>query len=594
MTLDTHALNRIKLASIALRKTTDVGALHFKSGTKLTRREYTEEEVQDLTDCVFLLRERVQEGKISFAEHLVDDFFRSFQAIRLRHDGLVDPHSVDGRIRSATLAIRAMKYRQDAKDAISLSTIQSTYFDFLFTQFGKFYDQMTELKLAPGDYAYLASQQTPIVRMVMAGVSGLAHDLTEFWKAVEDSGAYHLQDSTQLKATFSGDLFPAHWENAVSTAGLYLDTIVLPCPVIRISPLIGSLPDQEVVRLLLKHVLTAMTYRSIVEAEVDPPIAVVMPNVSDLEVETQQSVVERAKPETLKHAQYLFHRQFESIEHLKEFCESLKTVDQALAAIKGGDRLIFDTEWGGGPREQLERAVSERIGIFPGLDPSIAGSSILSYCVGRMPQALAAQEYAFHLGGTPFINAETSWKYYTWFLDYQGQSKPTTQSDNREEASHVVRALVSEADNNLGWLGNVPPETIVEIRKQGLSEEVRAILGQGIPELINADRSNYFRTADQVVDNLDRAFRKHQQDLRDARNKKLKLYGLDVGSCLAAGTLGVAAAITSNVGLGVASSLVGMAGLPNLKDIKSKFQAISEEDRLRRTSPTGLLFKHLR
>jgi hypothetical protein len=85
----------------------------------MEKRVYTGE-VQDLTDRVFLLRQRIEQGKMRVAEHLVDGFTKSMQAIRLRSDGKVDPDTVDGRVRATTLAIRAMKYREDAKKASTL------------------------------------------------------------------------------------------------------------------------------------------------------------------------------------------------------------------------------------------------------------------------------------------------------------------------------------------------------------------------------------------------------------------------------------------------------------------------------------------
>ncbi|MFG6416520.1 hypothetical protein ACG02S_21730 [Roseateles sp. DC23W] len=58
---------------------------------------------------MFLARELLQAGEVHFAAQLAEDFFRSFEAIRLRPDGKVDPHTVDGRIRSLTLATVAMQ-----------------------------------------------------------------------------------------------------------------------------------------------------------------------------------------------------------------------------------------------------------------------------------------------------------------------------------------------------------------------------------------------------------------------------------------------------------------------------------------------------
>jgi hypothetical protein len=125
-------------------------------------------------------------------------------------------------------------------------------------------------------------------------------------------------------------------------------------------------------------------------------------------------------------------------------------------------------------------------------------------------------------------------------------------------------------------------------------DEVRSLLGTGVSELIKADPNSYFRTADQVVSNLDRAFEKHQADLLEARNKKLKLFGLDVPACLAVGAVGIAAAtITNNPVWGVAAAMVSQIGLPNLKDIKTKYTQIAAEQKVRAASPTGLLFQHV-
>lgn len=553
-------------------------------------RIYTEEEVQDLTDRVFLLREQMTAGKVHVAAHLVDGFQSSLEAIRLRPDGKVDPATVDGRIRAFTLAIVAMRQREEAKKAASLVQIQEAYFGFLFEQFGFLYEPMVKAGANPAQAARLAARDQNLVKQMVQALPEIAERLNEFWGSVGDSAAYHLQDGQQLKATFAGDLFPAHWENAVSTAGLYVDTIVLPCPITRIAPLVNVMPAQEVAALLVKHTLTAMSYRDLAVADIDPPLALVVPNPSDVEPEGRQALVEDCEPLTCKHAAYLFGRPFESLDHLKEFCADLVTVDHVMAELKGQDRLLFDAEWDRAPRNQLLQAMKEP--VLPGLDRNIAGNYILKACLGRMPQAMATQQNAHHFGGTPLINAETSWLHYTWMLEYEGA--PAPNDPRQRQSMHVVRALVAEAGNNLEWLGNVPPETVLEIRKKGLAQEVRSILGHGVSDLIGINPDNYFRTADQIVENLDRAFREHQKVLSEAKLKKLKLYGIDVSACIAVGGMGVAAALTGSPTLGAVSGLLGAVGLPNLKDIKTKFSQIVAEDRARKVSPTGLLFRHVR
>lgn len=557
----------------------------------MSARTYTEEEVQDLTDRVFLLKEKLEAGNIKVASHLADDFLSSLQAIRLRPDGKVNPYTVDGRIRAMTLAVMAMKQREEAKKRGSLIEIQEAYFKFLFMQFGWLYDQMIKAKTNPYAVGQVLSRDDDFVKDLTGNLPTLVEAISEYWRAAAETAGYHLQDTYCLKATFAGDLFPAHWENPVSMAGLYVDTIILPCPIMRIAPIIKFTEPRQVAALFVKHVLNAMTYRELATTDVAPPIVLVVPNHDDFEGDQRANLVERYEPATLKHAQYLFGRNFESNSDLFEFCSTLKTIEGAVKELKNPDRLVFDTEWGKQPEAQLAEALKQNIHSLPNMEPDNAGHRIFQACVGRMPQAAGAQETATHFGGTPLISAETSWLYYTWFLEYQGAE--ATGNDAQRQSLHVVRALTSEADNNLEWLGRVPTKTIIELRKNGLAEEVRALLGEGIPKLIGLNPNNYFRTADQVVDNLERAFREHQKAIKEAKLKKLKLYGIDVAGCIASGGLAVAAALTGNVGLGVASGLAGAAGFSNLKDISTKFKAIAEEDRVRKMSPTGLLFRHV-
>ena len=525
-----------------------------------------------------------------FAPHLVDDFKRSYEAIRLRADGKVDPTTVDGCIRASTLALVAMRQREEEKKAVSLAQVQDAYFSLLFREFGWMYEQMNRAGANPAQAGNVFARNDEAAKAVADAVPGMAEALGEFWSSVGDGASYHLQDARQLKATFAGDLFPAYWENAVSTAGLYVDTIILPCPITRIAPLQAHMPAPQFVAMLLKHVFTAMSYRDLAVADVDPPIVLIIPNTDDVDQESRKSLVRRADPATRKHAEHLFGRAFESIEHLKDFCDHLRTIEQVLKELRAPDRLIFDTDWDRNPQAQLSQAMTENP-VLPGLEQDVAGHHVFSACLGRMPQAMGAQENALHFGGTPLISSETSWLYYSWLLEYEGA--PAGGQEDRQ-SMHVVRALVAEGQNNLEWLGNVPMETVLEIRKRGLAGELRALLGHGVSDLIGINPDNYFRTADQVVDNLERAFRDHQKAISEAKLKKLKLWGIDVTACATVGGVAVAAALTGNVQLGALSGVLGIAGLPTLKDIKTKLAQVVAEDRARRTSPTGLLFRHVR
>lgn len=387
----------------------------------MSTRTFTEEEVQDLTDRVFLLKEHLEAGKMHFAtKELSDGFFQSYEAIQLRPDGKVEPTSVDGRIRASTLALMAMRQREAVKNELSLAQIQQIYFDFLFREFGWLYEMMKKAGASPSESAEVLLRNDDMWQRLSKVLPEMVDVVREFWKGTGEAAGYHLQDGQQLKAVFAGDVFPAHWENAVSTAGLYVDTIILPCPLTRLGALLKASASRKIVTVVVKHILTAMTYKDIALADVDPPIAMIVPNRDDPSDDERSSLVLRAVPAICAHAKYLFGRTFDGVDDLQEFCLHLKTVDQVMKELKGPDRLIFDTEWGSSPSQQLSRAMIEHA-YLPGMaEEPHAGLQIFNTSLGRMPQALGAQEASLHFRGTPYINAETSWLHFTWLLEYQG------------------------------------------------------------------------------------------------------------------------------------------------------------------------------
>lgn len=554
--------------------------------------QQSEDEIRDLTDRVFLLQKKLADGKLHFAEHLVDDFYRSFKAIQLSPDGLVDPATVDGRIRSATLALKHFAYREEAKSELSIADIQENYFGFLSSQFGWMLDEVLKNRCTPEQFGRAVSGNPDFVKDLVNGMPEMVSDLRDFWSFASEVGAFHLQDSAQLKASFSGDLFPAHSDNPVSSAGLYLDTIVLPCPILRVAPLLGVFPDREVAALLIKHAVNALTYRGLATTNLSPPIAVILPHPDDITRGENSELLIRATPEILRHAEHLFDRRFDDLAHYREFCSSLNSVESALAELKRPERILFDTAWQRGAEAQLRRVIAEVQPTLPGFDPTNPGDQIYSATVGRMPQALAAKMIAQQFRSTPLISARTSWEYFRWFVEYQ-----TDENGHREQdpkAEHITRALIAQRDYNLSWLGNVPIDTVLEIRKNGQAEELRQLLSFGIDELISARPDNFHRTSDQVVDNLNRALDGHQRKILEAKKKKIKLYGLDVGSLVVTGTIAVTAATTASPLLGAASGLLGILGLPNLRDIHSRFKEQKAIDTERNNSLTGLLFSHVK
>lgn len=549
---------------------------------------FDEDYISSLTDRVFLIKSQLEAGKLKIADHLIDGFKESFNKIRLRPDGKVDPATVDGRIRAMGAAVNHFFERDEIKKKFNIIDFQETYFRILFGNFQQFYTDLIKHNVEPYQVANVISKDKTFVEHLDQIFPDLMSHIKEFWDAAYEIGEIHLQDGDQLKANFAGDLFPSYKENAVSSTGLYIDTMILPCPILRVGRLHGVTNKEHFCFLLLKHVLTCMTYRDLALEDIQPAIVLVLPDKRDFSNDGNEYLHERSTPFILSHAQYLYDRTFESIDDLYEFSKSLTDIDKVFKELKRPDRLIFDIDWGVGGRAQLERHLADPERLKSPILEGCPGMEVMFTCTGRMPQALAARLNAQEFQSTPYINAETSWIYYTWLMEYESLDF-NVDNDSLKEL-HMVNALSKGMQGGFSWLGDIPLSNILKIRRNGLMPEVRDILSSGISEVINSSPNDYNASSQRVIDNVDRAFIQHQRFIEKIKKEKLRILGMEVAPFIVNGAFGIASALINKPELAVASVALGNLGLPTLKDIKTSFKSRKVKLENYERTATGLMF----
>ena len=199
--------------------------------------DHKEESRRELHRRVEILREFIESGRLKVASHLADEFWESLSKVRVDSSGLVLPDTVDGRVRAATLAVSQLAYRNELKSKVSLGETQEAYFKIIHDNFSHFYDLMVEHGSDPHSFAKVVSKD-PKARVDLSGpIPDFIETISEFWESYGEAISVHISDTQQLKAVFGGDLFPSYAKNIVSTCGLYVDTIVLPCPFLRTADL---------------------------------------------------------------------------------------------------------------------------------------------------------------------------------------------------------------------------------------------------------------------------------------------------------------------------------------------------------------------
>ena len=529
-----------------------------------------------------LLKQHLGDGKIVISEHLRDGFPASFGTVRYGSDGEIDLSTVDGRVRSMALMMAGIDHRNQVKDATSLLEVQQLYFESIETNFGDLYQHMVTAGATPHQFSSALARHPENVDHLYPVISDFMGSLTEFWESAADVVSYHLQDMNITKGVFGGDLFPVG--NIASTCGLYLDTIVLTDPFMNCKSLFPRWGKEEAVRYLLKNAMNVLSYKELALADLPSPIVAILPFESSFKKEKYDTIAEWAKDDALIHAGRIFGRKFSSVEELRYFGASLDTPEKVAREVSDRERLLFDTEWTGSIEEQLQRAFQDW-GVVAGA-PN-AGSYVANQCLSRMMQATDLLAKSRSLGGIPLIEAETSWRYFNWKLEYDA---PVGEHNL---PLHLLQGLQWAGKNKMQWLGKIPPAALIEMRQQGAVDEIRSVLTAGVEEVSETNESNFMAIGEKIVENINDAFAKHQEALTEVKRKRLRFWGHDIGTWIVTGAIEVGAAFAGTPLFGLASFAAGqVTDAPKLKDLPKGFRDVAEERSKVQKSPLALFFKH--
>ena len=480
-----------------------------------------------------ILMKQFNEGKLKIASGL--QVIESLKAVRFSPDGNIDLRTVDGLVRSMALAAGYFHDREELKREVSLAEIQNTYFSFLEKNFGHFYKTMRKRKLNPHDAGMSLSRETSIIAGITKNLSEFLDTIENFWNHAGDAAHAHVEDMRKVhKGVFGGDLFPSCTENIASKCGIYIDTIILPDPFLRSKELFKKWNPQEKAYYLIKHGLNLLQYKELACVDITPPIVVILPDRTAQNNDERHFIQALGRRDALVHAAKIFGRSFQSFDELLEYATTLDSIERVIAEVREPSRILFDIEWKGSFKNKLLRAMKDQHSNM--LKTSNPGIIVASAAIGRMCVSNELLIKAKRLHGTPLIDAPTSWQYFVWKLEYDAAS---FEREIGVPHLHIVRGLQTLAENQMEWLGRVPPGALIEIRKTGAIKEIRAIMGEGVEELANVSPNNFQATSKQIFSNIHEAFKAHRETISKLSAKKWKFARSDIGSWLIVGTLAV-------------------------------------------------------
>ncbi|MCJ7507948.1 MAG: hypothetical protein MUO85_04365 [candidate division Zixibacteria bacterium] len=539
----------------------------------------------ELNEKLMTLKEYLEQGNIKFPEGL--KIIDSLKNVRYGANGKVDPSSVDGLVGSLANIVTMMKYWDELRK-IKLIDVQGKYFEILETFFGNPYREMKKHRATPHEVASSVASKESIVKAFAADGGNFEKGISEFWKTYGPVVEIHIQDLVGLKTIFGGDIFPSYHNNILSKTGLYVDTIILPDPMLRVAPLFRDMKPARVMYYLTKHALSALAIKDLVLANVNPPIAIIAADYCPLDDNVTKYIQSIAEGDVLTHFETAFGSTYKNPEELNEFLKGLSDVSGLRNNLKSPERILFDIEWKDLPFEERWERAQKKLAEFDKTDfDSLAlGQKLKFFTIGRMMQINEIVFKASKLRGVPLIETPTSWQYFLWKYEYDQQR--SREANPELKNIFLVNALQSE---KLAWLGNVPTEALVKLRSEGALNELREIFAKNINEVENADEDSYEKTVRDVIKNIDYSFNEHRKKL-DIQSRRTKtFFGYDVTPWIVTGGISIAAASTGNIPLSIISTVAGMIGCSSVRELWKNGKKILEQKSKIQRSPVGILFQ---
>jgi hypothetical protein len=528
-----------------------------------------------------ILRKEFEAGNIKIASDLT--VIESLKAVRYGADGKIDLTTVDGSVRALALATEGMKYRKDTKKVISLQDLQQGYFENVEAISGNLYRQMGGD--TPFQVASAIARDPEGVRIFHKSIPPTLEWVQELWAEAYDVAHIHVEDIQGLKGVFGGETFPQGNKNIVSSTGLYVDTNVLPDPFLRSRFILEGPDEAAAVRAFITNGLSLLKYKQAALASLDIPLVTIVPDLIYLDENIRNQIFALAQDDTVSHLSAMFGIPFENFDAASGFVKALESASDVTKHLDRSELLLLDVDDVGPIEARINSYIKTFIQPY-GFEMN-AGDAVIASTVGRMRQANDLLFRSTRLRGSPLIDAPTSWRYFGWKLSYGDSGR------NQEALTHLhmTKALQSAAAGEMQWLGNVPIEALVEIRKQDVLPELRMILSGGVRELIERRPDNFFRTGDQVVENIQNAFDEHRRKLSALTGKKWRCGGVELASCIVKGAVQIASACGVPVVSLIGAALDQAVDVPKIKDVPKRIRSLRDESRELNGSAVGMLFQ---
>jgi len=393
----------------------------------------------------------------------------------------------------------------DSGRTMDIIKVYQKYFDIIDDYFGSIKQYLGPEEDSHIDLGHSIANYPLISDLIYDATEELDIEIEKYWKEYLHQLIEYAKLQNVLKCVYSGDISPIILENFVKRSALYIDTIILPDPIFKLSLLQKQilLDNKYYLNKLIRHVFNIWKLKDLILADTKERIILILPiDLSLINAKDRNILLNNADASILAYLGNVFNREFNDKESYFDFLRQFETSTALFTNIARRDLL---------PNEfQKIETFGDFFARFSetGKHSKIRTNSIGdSFGLYMSSQFVRVQEHRFicdRLIAEPIYDYELPW----FFFNYE--------IGGLDMDASIATALQKE---KFEWITKVPLAALKIFREENKLDYMRCALRRGITDLQAKNDKDLIEVSSLIEKNLHEEFKRQKSEIEELKKE---------------------------------------------------------------------------
>jgi len=380
-----------------------------------------------------------------------------------------------------------------------LNKIYERYFDIIDSYFGSINNYLGDGEYSHIDLGMNIANYPLVSDLILDAIDDLGTEIMQFWSENSKTVLSLAKGQDSLKCVYSGDITPVSLENFVKKSLLYIDTVVIPDPILNLTILQSqtTLDRKFYLNKLIRHVFNVWRLKDLILVNTGIKPLIILPiNFQIVNDKDKNQLLLNAYEKFTNYTNSIFMQKFTNEDDSLIFLKQFKTASEIFGQIKQFN-LLPNTFKKGSTFENFLTNFSNTKKYFQLGDKS-AGQDFGEYLLSQFRRVQEHKFFCEKVSGEPIYDYELPY----FFFSYE--------MGGLDMDASIANALQKE---KFKWIANVSLPALKVLREENKLEYMRSILRKGITDLKTKKDEDLLRTSEQLEKNFNEAFKQQEEEI---------------------------------------------------------------------------------